>query len=105
MAVAVLCRPPIDRGTGAVLDIPATPIGPKVFNSTDDPASQVKLPDRGPRSALSYGWAFKRWLPVPHQWLSPDGARYVYADSQGRVRLLGVSDGSDSVIASRRTWG
>src|SRR5260370_21065222 len=105
MAVAVLCRPPIDRGTGAVLDIPAPPIGPKVFNSSDDPVSQVKLPDGEPRSALSYDWAFKRWLPVPHQWVSPDGARYVYADSQGRVHLAGVSDRSDAIIASGANWG
>ena len=104
-AAALLCRLPIDRGTGALLDIPSTPIGPKVFNSTDDPASQVKLPDGEPRSALSYDWAFKRWLPVPHQWLSPDGARYVYADSQGRVHLVGVSDGSDAIIASGANWG
>jgi hypothetical protein len=102
---ALSCRLPVDRGTGAFLDIPSAPIGTAVFNSADDPTSQVKLPDGEPRVALSYDWAFKTWLPVPFSWVDPDGTRYVYADSQGRVHLVAVPAGSDSVIASAAIWG
>jgi hypothetical protein len=102
----VLCRLPIDRGNGAFLDIPVDPTtSGSVDASVDDPSSNVKLPNGEPRVGLSYDWPMGRWLPVPHQWAAPDGAWYAYTDSQARVHQVGVSDGSDQVIASGASWG
>ena len=101
------CRLPVDRGTGAFIDIPANPSdqGTRVLQSTSDPASQVNLPNGEPRVALSYDWALKRWLPVPSRWVAVDGTRYVYTDSQARVHLVGISNGSDKIVASGANWG
>jgi hypothetical protein len=106
-AYKVLCRLPMDRGTGAFLDVPANPPQQNgmVDKSAEDPASNITRPNGEPRIALSYDWPLNRWLPVPYQWVSADGARYVYPDSQARVHLVGVSDGSDQVIASGALWG
>jgi hypothetical protein len=98
----------MDKGRGAFLDVPAnwlpdaTPI---IDTVTDDPTSDVNLPDGEPRIALSYDWPLQRWLPVPYSWVSPDGTRYVYTDSQGRIHLVGISNGSDQVIATGASWG
>jgi hypothetical protein len=103
----VACRLPVDRGAGAFIDIPANPSdqGTRVLQSTSDPTSQVNLPNGEPRLALSYDWSLKRWLPVPSRWVAPDGTRYVYTDSQARVHLVGVSRGSDTILAAGANWG
>lgn len=101
---AVLCRLPIDRGDGAFVDIPVTPVGgaPTV---TADPASDVKLPNGDVRAGLTYDWTMKLWLPVPPAWVAPDGSSYAYIDSQGRVHDVAIAAGTDSVVASGAIWG
>jgi hypothetical protein len=107
-ATTLPCLFPIDKGKGggAFVDIGLTPPPPLTgVTVTDDPASRVTLPNGEPRSGLSYDWQLKRWLPIPYKWISPDGSRYAYTDSQSRVHLVGVKDGSDRVLASGATWG
>jgi hypothetical protein len=101
---AVACHLPVDRGAGAFIDIPATPLETRVLQSTSDPTSQVSLPNGEPRVALSYDWALKRWLPVPSSWVAPNGTRYAYTDSQARIHQVDVSSGSDVVLASGANW-
>jgi hypothetical protein len=103
-AAGVLCSLPMDKGTGAFLDVPAGG-GDTVDPSTDDPTSNVNLPNGEARVALSYSWAFHRWLPVPSKWVVPDGAHYAYTDSQARVHLVDISGGSDQIVATGATWG
>lgn len=111
-ATAIMCRLPIEQLSiglgGAFLDIPVTS-GNEVLLAapsalSGDPASLVKLPNGDPPQALAYDWAFKRWLPVRSQWVSPDGSQYAYTDITGRIHLVTVSTGADSVIASGSNW-
>ena len=46
-----------------------------------DPASQVTVPGPGARTSfgMSYDLGYHRWLPVPWDWITPDGSKYVYA--------------------------
>jgi len=105
IAANVLCRLPIDNGTGAFVDIPTTPPLRPIDQVRDDPSSQVKLPNGEPRVALSYDWPLQRWLPVPYKWVAPDGTRYAYSDSQSRVHVVEVKNNSDRIVASGAYWG
>lgn len=105
-AAALLCRLPIDRGMGAFVDIPANLTGTGIVDTvSDDPTSDVKLPDGEARAGLSYNWTFKRWLPVPYKWVVPDESRYAYTDSQARIHLVNLSASSDSAITQSGKWG
>jgi hypothetical protein len=72
-----------------------------------DPKADVHLPT--PTSfplSRSYDKAFERWLPVPRDWISPDGKHYAYpelppADSHGGptppggVHVVDIASGTD----------
>jgi len=73
-----------------------------------DPKANVSLPTptNFPLSR-SYDKAFERWLPVPRDWISPDGKHYAYpelpgAESQspppGGVHVVGVASGQDRFL-------
>ena len=47
---------------------------------TPDPASNVALPT-GWAPGLAHDLALNKWVPVPRDWVSPDGKKYVYFDS------------------------
>lgn len=63
---------------------------------------------------LSFDRAAGRWLPAPHEAVSPDGLRYAYADydppgpndgkavhaNSGRVHLVDASSGRDTIVFS-----
>jgi hypothetical protein len=71
-----------------------------------DPKANVNLPTPTffPLSR-SYDKAFERWLPVPRDWISPDGKHYAYpelppADSHGSippggVHIVDIASGAD----------
>jgi hypothetical protein len=61
----------------------------------------------------TYDWRFSRWLPVPHELVSPDGSQYVYSElipnpaSQGLggppplgtlVHVVDVATGNDRIV-------
>jgi hypothetical protein len=61
----------------------------------------------------TYDWRFSRWLPVPHELVSPDGSQYAYSElipnpaSQGLggppllgtlVHLVDVATGKDQIV-------
>ena len=46
---------------------------------TPDPGSNVALPS-GWSPGLTHVLGLNRWVPVPRDWVSPDGKRYVYFD-------------------------
>lgn len=95
----LLCQLPIDRtaagGRGAFLPIPVaalTSVGPAAIS--DDPASDVSLPDGSKPTALAYSWSTHKWLPVRHEWVSPNGDRYVYLDSKQDLYVVATANGS-----------
>ena len=45
----------------------------------------------------SYDAAQHRWLPVPREWVSPDGSKYAYGDDHG-IHVVSVSTGADSIV-------
>ncbi len=68
----------------------------------------------GYQGSLSYDHALAKWLPVPFQWVSPDGSRYAYpstnsiyvqdvADS-AHVQWLLPYSGSPHQITSNGYW-
>jgi hypothetical protein len=83
-----------------------------------DPSSSVVLPSpsgatspppqNGPGygpgySGLSYDRAYARWLPVPANWVSPDGKHYAYALSDG-LYAANVASGSQAELREGAGW-
>ena len=111
--LAIDCRLPVfagGPGSGGFVVFPGSTFIP-------DPASNVMLPSPSPGATqtpppgpgygpgfpgLSYDRAHARWLPVPINWVSPDGAHYAYT-SDG---LYGVSvaDGAQTELRQGRSW-
>lgn len=86
------CKVPIsgfNPGTGGFVTFPG---GKFVL----DQASNVPLPAN---TVLTGGYTFdravSRWLPVPWDWVTPDGSRYAYTDRAGAVHVVDVASGSD----------
>ena len=66
-----------------------------------DPASRVTTPD-GDFWGLAHILATGRWVPVPRDWVAPDGLRYAYTTYGGGVRVVGA-DGTNWVVATGGT--
>lgn len=53
-------------------------------------------------ASTSYDPSHRRWLPVPPQWVSPDGSSYAYAVAEnapgGGVHVVDVSTAADRVV-------
>jgi len=73
-----------------------------------DPKANVNLPTPSyiPLSR-SYDKAFERWLPVPRDWISPDGKHYAYPElpgpgsttpPPGGVHVVDVASGQDRFL-------
>jgi hypothetical protein len=76
----------------------------------DDPSSVVALPGNTPgqvgiNPGLAYDRALGRWVPVPLDWLTPDGRTYVYADFQTQqIRAVSVADGTSGNVTLDGGW-
>lgn len=86
------CRVPIsgfNPGSGGFVTFPGG-------RFTPEPASNVPLPaNTVSTGAYTYDRAFSRWLPVPRDWVSPDGTRYAFSDRDGVVHVVDVASGAD----------
>jgi hypothetical protein len=92
----------IDRASGKFVSDPQSVM---VF---DQARGQYRTPDQphlygvwGDTMLASgtYDRSEHRWLPVPRQFVSPDGSRYAYAVQGEGVHLVDVASGVDSVLA------
>lgn len=93
-------------GSGGFVTLPGGDFSP-------DPKSNVSLPTgssygySGPGvSGSSYDYAKRRWLPVPRDYVSPDGSSYAYAsnDSDGGIYVVDVVTGRSREIAKGSPW-
>jgi hypothetical protein len=53
--------------------------------------------------SLSYDRAFSKWLPVPMNWVSPDGTRYAFATSNS-VWVQNVADSAHVLLGEGQPW-
>jgi hypothetical protein len=90
------CKVPVsgfNPGTGGFVTFPGG-------NFVPDQASNVALPAN---TVLTGGYSFdravSRWLPVPWDWVTPDGSRYAYTDRAGAVHVVDAASGSDRSLA------
>jgi hypothetical protein len=101
VAAILACRIPVSGGQSGSGGFIVFPGGQFVA----DPASNVVIPGvptpspqgrygyyPGNFFGLTYDQAYAQWLPVPRQFVSPDGSRYVYP-SPDSVYVLSVTGG------------
>lgn len=76
---------------------------------TPDSSANVLLPPGYARQGFAYDRPFAKWLPVPPDWVAPDGGRYAYAANPGGMEpqpkepglhMVDVATGSDRLDAS-----
>lgn len=84
-----------------------------------DPSSGVTLPSPSPGSpspppapgygygpgspGLSWDAAQKKWLPVPFNWVTPDGSRYAYT-STNSIYVQDVADSAQVELGEGKSW-
>jgi len=97
-------------GSGGFVTLPGGDFSP-------DPKSNVSLPAGGDAyygggfygggfSSSSYDYAKGRWLPVPRDYVSPDGSTYAYQsnESDGGIYVVDVANGRSREIAKGSRW-
>lgn len=98
----VFAGPP---GSGGFVSFPAGAF-------TADPRSAVAFPSPGPSYGPGYGYpnmgqtydrAHSRWLPVPSQFVSPDGAHYAYATGSG-IYVVDAANSSQVEVGEGHSW-
>ena len=111
-SLAIDCRLPVyagPPGSGGFVVFPGSTF-------IADPASAVALPSPSPGTTpppqngpgygqgygLSYDRSYKKWLPVPINWVSPDGNHYAYV-SDG-LYAVNVADGTQTELREGRNW-
>jgi hypothetical protein len=92
--IAIDCRLPVDPGSSVALPSPSPGSSPVAQGGPGY--------GYGQGSGLSYDRAYKKWLPVPFSWVSPDGNHYAYL-SDG-LYAVNVADGSQTELREGRTW-
>jgi hypothetical protein len=110
--LAIDCRLPVfagPPGSGGFIVFPGS-------SFIADPASGVALPTPSPGATalpqggpgygqgggLTYDRTAKKWVPVPTNWVSPDGNHYAYV-SDG-LYAVNVADGTQTELREGRTW-
>jgi hypothetical protein len=52
---------------------------------------------------LTYDAAFKKWLPVPSAWVTPDGSHYAYT-SPNSIYVQNVADNTQIELGDGKVW-
>ena len=115
-ALSLNCRLPLFAGQSGSGGFVVFPGGTFIA----DPSSAVALPTPpagepspippsagqgmgGPQPSLSYDAQFKKWVPVPLNYLSPDGSRYAFL-SASSIYVEDVASGTLSEIGKGQAW-
>jgi hypothetical protein len=109
---AIDCRLPVyagQPGSGGFIVFPGSTFiadpGSAVTLPTPSPGTtppQQNGPGYGQSYGLSYDRAYKKWLPAPSNWVSPDGNHYAYT-SDG-LYAVNVADGTQTELREGRNW-
>ena len=93
----------IDLTTGKVTDVPAAHlvISPTNPNLQESPGSPVLI-GNAPRGSSYYDVPLGRWLPTLGEWISPDGAQYLYVDG-AELHVVTVATGADRVLVGGKS--
>lgn len=54
--------------------------------------------------SLSYDRAYRKWLPVPVRWVSPDGGHYAFPWGSGDIYGVDVATGAVTELGSGHVW-
>lgn len=111
------CRLPVSGysgGTGGFVVLPGGAYTP-------DPASAVRLPAAGSSPGSTYDRGQGKWLPVPRDWVAPDGHQYAFLEQLqypggggGYLHIVDVASGGDrrvpydhgaSASRTNESWG
>ena len=110
--LAIDCRLPVfagPPGSGGFIVFPGSSFiadpGSGVALPTPSPGTTA-LPQGGPGygqgGGLTYDRTAKKWVPVPTNWVSPDGNHYAYI-SDG-LYAVNAADGTQTELREGRTW-
>jgi hypothetical protein len=75
----------------------------------DDASSVVALPGNTPgqigvNPGLAYDRVLYKWVPVPSDWLAPNGQTYAYQENGGKIRAVTVADGTSGDVTTDGGW-
>jgi hypothetical protein len=91
----------IDLHSGSLTDVPEShlqPLGSNLAASGGSPALKGWSVGRSYHDDQQH-----RWVPALPQWVSPDGAQYLYLDYDGSaLHLVDVPSGADRIVVSGR---
>jgi hypothetical protein len=111
---SINCRLPVyvgPPGSGGFIVFPGNTFiaDPNSGVSTPSPSPGGPTPAPAPGygygapSGLTYDKPYSRWLPVPMQAVSSDGARYAFATADG-IYVVSVSSGAMTEVGQGRLW-
>jgi hypothetical protein len=93
----------MDLTTGQVSDVPAAHLQVAGDNLAKSPGSPVLI--GWPTGDSYYDAPQNRWLPALGQWVSPDGASYLYLDfDASELHIVDVASGADRVLVAKRLF-
>ena len=113
--VGLSCRLPIyagGPGSGGFLVLPDGTFvaDPRRSGTVPTPAAAPTPPPSGPGYGyqnwfgLTYDRAVGKWLPVPRQWVSPDGKHYAYPGQTEGIYIVDASTSALSEVGDGKRW-